>query len=128
MVDSIKLSDAALRDYDYLVERNVRLIDVRDEVGKERLHNAESILNVGKLCKPRSVSGRCTRRAEGGASILESLLSGAREYLELWDRAASSGKSNGRGGSVYFRPVAVILSNYGGSLYCMEAHRRVEYF
>ena len=70
MVDSIKLSDAALRDYVYLVERNVRLIDVRDEIGKERLHNAESILNVGKLCMPRSVSGRCTRRADGGASIL----------------------------------------------------------
>ena len=129
--DAIPLSETAQRDYQALTDRNVRIIDQRDPIGSERLHFDELADALGvapdSLTMPVNISGRCARSPEGATDLLESALRSALECFASWDGARGSVR-NGRGGSCYYRPVAISLGNYGASVHGDKLSQRIQYF
>lgn len=125
---AIRLAGAAAQDFAWLTARDVRLIDHRDAIGAERLHTRELEAKLGeRTTMPLSISGVCTRSSQGAADILAGAMREAVKLRHRWE-AAERSHDQGRGGSVYYRPVAIVLSNYGASVYASEASKRVDYF
>jgi hypothetical protein len=122
----ITLDTSAVADLDWLIVRGVRVTDHRDAIGAERIRGgAEKRLGIGRLNMPVSTSGHCTRQAPESASrMLGRMLSEARRIMSEWLDAPIA--PSGRGGSCKYRPVAVVIDNFGVAVYALESTRRVQ--
>ena len=108
---------------------SLRVIDARDEVDAEKIGTSSRVELAALGFKPGwqiSQSGRCCR-GEGATSTLESLATEATKLQETWEGATGS-VNKGHGGTAHYRPVAIVLCNYGGNVAHDPASERITYF
>ena len=100
----------------------IKLIDNRDPIGEERLHTGEVEKLVGvKTHVPKRMSGWCTRRH--GLKHFGEMQDAAYAMLDKWEAAPT--ERSGKGGSCVYRPVAVVVDNYGIAIHVDSGSCRV---
>ncbi len=110
---------------------DVHVLDWRDAPGSEHLHasdlDAQERIH-GKMVVPVGISGSDLRDAGNLERILADLSGQAVKLRREWDAIDPQEPSKGRGGACRYRPVLIIVRNYGASVYAAQASRRVAYF
>ena len=115
----------------WLEKYDVRVIDHRDEEGKERMHVRESAAleaQYGRMVMPVSCSGRNLRNPADAADVLGHVVDAAAKAMRAWEGIDPSAASNGRGGGCEYRPCLIIVDNYGAAFFATEASKRVRWF